>query len=58
MELEKPFNKIDAEEASLDTKNSFDKSFHDFLNSGNFIGWSDDIKIIIEIPIKNRDDDQ
>ena len=29
-----------------------------FLNSGNFIGWSDDIKKIIEIPIENRDDDQ
>ncbi|MEE8565240.1 MAG: glycosyltransferase family 25 protein, partial [Candidatus Thermoplasmatota archaeon] len=29
-----------------------------FLNSGNFIGWSDDIKRIIEIPIENRDDDQ
>tara|TARA_B100001057_G_scaffold23353_3_gene21614 strand:- start:3688 stop:6402 length:2715 start_codon:yes stop_codon:yes gene_type:complete len=29
-----------------------------YLNSGNFIGWSDDIKKIIELPINNNDDDQ
>ena len=29
-----------------------------YLNSGNFIGWSDDIKKIIELPINNSDDDQ
>jgi GR25 family glycosyltransferase involved in LPS biosynthesis len=29
-----------------------------FLNSGNFMGWSDDIKKIIEKPIQNSDDDQ
>ncbi len=29
-----------------------------YLNSGNFIGWSDDIKKIIELPIDNSDDDQ
>jgi len=29
-----------------------------YLNSGNFIGWSDDIKKIIQLPINNSDDDQ
>lgn len=29
-----------------------------YLNSGNFIGWSDDIKQIIELPIDNNADDQ
>ena len=29
-----------------------------YLNSGNFIGWSDDIKQIIQLPIENTDDDQ
>ena len=29
-----------------------------YLNSGNFIGWSDDIKKITELPINNNDDDQ
>ena len=29
-----------------------------YLNSGNFIGWSDDIKKILELPIENSADDQ
>ena len=29
-----------------------------YLNSGNFIGWSNDIKKILELPIKNNSDDQ
>jgi len=29
-----------------------------YLNSGNFIGWSDDLKKIVEMPIENNADDQ
>lgn len=29
-----------------------------YLNSGNFVGWSDDLKKITELPINNNDDDQ
>ena len=57
MELEKPFNKIDAEEASLDTKNSFDKStglvVEDLVDSETFLMERKDAKYKEIIPITN-----
>ena len=39
-------------------KHAFPDKENKYLNSGNFIGWSDDIKKILELSIENSADDQ